>query len=1570
MAEYTVTYNITANASSAITAFTELEAIASKLGAAAKNVNQMVNAVKNFNKALGAIKSKATINVRTGKSVKQLEALAAAANSAAAAVERVVAAQGMVGGLRGGGRTAAKTSKALAASTTRVQQATTSKAPSASSSFVQNGNANTYLVPQAGRTYRSPQTAVSTAAAPKVARSRVIPGNIMHRALGPAFLSNNGGALDVIKGMGIMYGLTGVGSAFAGAVSDYMDYNNIMTTTRAILGTHDKGGDFNGRFSKMENNIRKIGMLTKYTAPQVAAASKFLAMAGLDIESINKSMPAITDIALVADSDLSETADVVTNIMTAYQMKPDQMREVADKMTMAFTMSNTTLMEMAESYKYFASIAAHEGMDFTDTTAMIGLLGDAGLKGSHAGTTIRQIFNNLKRPNKSMRKLLSDTGIKLTGEDGKLRPLFDIFSDLSKNNALDKAFDIFRVTAAQGAVSLGDSTEKWLRMREAINNSSGISSSIAETRINNLQGLWKQIQSSFEDATFDALANYEPQVMNIMKQLIYWLQSSDGRNFVKELVGSIWDLVKAIGEITVVFVKLYRKFAPIINLWLKFKLAIMPIITIINVLRNLFNAGLGVAAFTRSFGKASLAVSGFVKGFTKGGLKAGTSAFNATMNGVAATAERTAMRVAAAGSVFATGGVPGVKTPLGYMTTGNMSPYSRAHYESQRNFYESNLMTRAQREQLGMLRQQITANNSMMNAVAASRWMPDFMKRNKLGGLRTANQSLTGKIRDIYNATKPTEKAWRVAQQRRALLNDERLRLMNTSPRKKLEELQRRFNSMKPPRSYKEREQWGRMKYKLAKMQRAYPIQQANWEANVAAAMQANQRKYEYWTNKEIERRRMYDFRLAAWNAAQQARAGAGGANQFFGGQSPTFSQRVVAIPSNIKNWWSGRKNWGTNLSNLVKNNPNFVNAAMGAGSIAGGVLGGILGNKFGNSDYSGLYWGTYGSILPMLLTMGSTAGPVGAAIGAIIGLGIEIKAAGKNAENAKRQIEGMAHAFKIENGYLSGDSASAMSDYYRLLYDNNLSVNQQLELRLKYLQKISDFYIENPVNDGNVGSDTQNKAYNDFQSSFGIINKGVSFLNLDTPIYKQYLDYFYRLTHGIFDENIAHSDGSLHRPNTFFKMPDGSLVSMPFASNGANLGTAGAMLYAGAQDSQLAKAIANWDERASKGTSQEWALILDELRQTREHIYDNIPEQFKISNWKVSDAESILPQEVRNTEFYRMSMDYILQKLEEQYKKRAEWTGIWETALKNGGNNLYLDPNNPAKDYHYYSGTDALAYFNSRANVASSMAYFKWPLDGSMGTPSMSNWYKGIGYNTGTQAFESLQQARAFLADWKLIKEQYFALNKREQDAPEIKRIYDLYQSKVGIAEKYIEEASQNMFDNMQLETPNYTITPKLSFDTSNSTVTLSLDSIRQTGSTIIGGKKPSWFNTSGGGGFDSSKLGIWWPLNNIYTPQPKSKPQSQRRTGRVPQLSPTLLGRPLGSVSQASSRDYGSNYNQNLDSTPPALYTFNFGNGLNIENFNGEGSNTQDLAARVQKLLVQAVTGAANQCGQDPMA
>ena len=129
------------------------------------------------------------------------------------------------------------------------------------------------------------------------------------------------------------------------------EYDNIIKTVENILKSHDKKGNFIGRFGGMTRTVRDVGMETNFTVTEVADAAKFLAMAGLDLESINSAIRHIADIALVGDTDLGKTADLVTNIMTAYNIAPERMRNAADVMVNTFTMSNTTLTEIAESYK-------------------------------------------------------------------------------------------------------------------------------------------------------------------------------------------------------------------------------------------------------------------------------------------------------------------------------------------------------------------------------------------------------------------------------------------------------------------------------------------------------------------------------------------------------------------------------------------------------------------------------------------------------------------------------------------------------------------------------------------------------------------------------------------------------------------------------------------------------------------------------------------------------------------------------------------------------------------------------------------------------------------------------------------------------------------------------------------------------------------------------------------------------------------------------------------------------------------------------------------------------------------
>ena len=258
----------------------------------------------------------------------------------------------------------------------------------------------------------------------------------------------------MIKGMGVAYGLSSLMSGVTSVFRDASAYDNITQTTKNILQAHDKNIGFETRFDEMNQLMRQVGVETKYTAPQVAEAGKFLAMAGFDVDQIKQAVRPISDIALVGDTDLGETADVVTNIMTAYEIPAKQMDNTADILTMTFTKTNTTLLELAESFKYAGTVAHQSGLDFETASAALGVLGDAGLKGSHAGTTLRMMLLNMMNPTKRGQEAWDLLGISTKDKNGNLRNFTDILSELHEKQQSMTSGDfttlinkMFRVTA-------------------------------------------------------------------------------------------------------------------------------------------------------------------------------------------------------------------------------------------------------------------------------------------------------------------------------------------------------------------------------------------------------------------------------------------------------------------------------------------------------------------------------------------------------------------------------------------------------------------------------------------------------------------------------------------------------------------------------------------------------------------------------------------------------------------------------------------------------------------------------------------------------------------------------------------------------------------------------------------------------------------------------------------------------------------------------------------------------------------------------------------------------------------
>lgn len=441
------------------------------------------------------------------------------------------------------------------------------------------------------------------------------PTNLGYKLWGPTPLPNNGGmAIDMLKGMGIAYGIAGAGMLVSEVVNQAAEYDNAMKTVENILKSHDTAENFAGRFAQMTQVVRNVGMKTKFKVTEVADAAKFLAMAGFNVNAIQQAISPIADIALVGDTELGKTADLVTNIMTAYNIEPNKMRNAADIMTNTFTMSNTTLTEIAEAYKYAASLLSAGEVSFEEATAAIGVLGDAGIKGSQAGTTMRTIMANLANPTKKQRAGWEDIGISLTDKNGQRKDILQIFQELhDKNLDVDAYYRIFHKTAASGAVALATHADKWEKVYLENFLAGGMTRRLAEEKQNTFQGLWAQLVSVFTDQGVTAFNGVQGALRGWMKMAINWMdpnKNPDAQKVFKEVANSLMEFIQILIDASKWFVWFFDKFGGLVKTWAKFQLMIWPVVKAVTALRSVFLGLLGLR-------KVGAVMVGLAGSFTK-----------------------------------------------------------------------------------------------------------------------------------------------------------------------------------------------------------------------------------------------------------------------------------------------------------------------------------------------------------------------------------------------------------------------------------------------------------------------------------------------------------------------------------------------------------------------------------------------------------------------------------------------------------------------------------------------------------------------------------------------------------------------------------------------------------------------------------------------------------------------------------------------------------------------------------------------------------------------------------------
>ncbi len=185
-------------------------------------------------------------------------------------------------------------------------------------------------------------------------------------------------------------------------------------------------------FANLRNQALELGATTSFSASEAAGGMEFLAMAGFKPEEITGTMPGLLDLAKAGRTDLAETADIASNILTTFDLAPSQMGELGDALVGTFTRSNVDLRMLGETMKYVGPIANEAGASFQEAAAMAGLLGNAGIQASDAGTAMRSVYTRLPAPPKTAADALHKLGIDARDTSGNLRAVPEILADVAK----------------------------------------------------------------------------------------------------------------------------------------------------------------------------------------------------------------------------------------------------------------------------------------------------------------------------------------------------------------------------------------------------------------------------------------------------------------------------------------------------------------------------------------------------------------------------------------------------------------------------------------------------------------------------------------------------------------------------------------------------------------------------------------------------------------------------------------------------------------------------------------------------------------------------------------------------------------------------------------------------------------------------------------------------------------------------------------------------------------------------------------------------------------------------------
>lgn len=323
-----------------------------------------------------------------------------------------------------------------------------------------------------------------------------------------------------------------------------------MAAVRAITGATEQ------QFALLEEEARRLGATTRFTAQQAADGLEFLARAGFSAEDATEALEGTLNLASAGMLDLASSADIVSNVIQQFGLDTSETNRVVDVLATTAANSNTNVFQLGDAFKFVGPIARALNITVEDTSELLGQLGNAGIQASNAGAGLRRAFFGLINTTPKAEKALAALGlttedVRLTGENTA-----EVFALLGERGlSAAQAVQIFGIRGSTVALSLAEAAKQGNKLADAIANSEGEAKRISDVIEDTLIGDFRRLISAFQEIILVAGdAGLTGGLRNLLTGLTTIVQALDGTAETADKVGGVFGAVaKAVAALVRTF---------------------------------------------------------------------------------------------------------------------------------------------------------------------------------------------------------------------------------------------------------------------------------------------------------------------------------------------------------------------------------------------------------------------------------------------------------------------------------------------------------------------------------------------------------------------------------------------------------------------------------------------------------------------------------------------------------------------------------------------------------------------------------------------------------------------------------------------------------------------------------------------------------------------------------------------------------------------------------------------------------------------------------------------------------